>query len=397
MRNHTSHQNMRTRLTIIAVVAAALGWFFVESQTSDVKVAAAVPVPTPQRRVRRAPVPKKYSQFPHNAKGHAMECGTCHKFPSDNWQQVRSKDAAFPDVTDYPKHESCISCHRQQFFKGTPPTICSICHTSPGPRNSSRHPFPNPRELFDKSAKGKNATSDFVVSFPHEKHVDIVSQRLPGTVEFKNASWSRGRMAEESCAVCHATQAPQGDAAEEFISKPPNDWGDKFWLKKGTFKTAPTSHATCFTCHSADSGMLPAPTDCAVCHKLAPPSPKADFDSALAVKIGVPEKTMLDSWRARHSSGTFRHEWFSHAELSCATCHNVSTLNTADPATAKVPVTACATCHATATADEGGALNFEIDQRRADASFQCTKCHVVFGKLPIPDSHIKAVAAAGGK
>lgn len=396
MRNIRSQTNARSRVTVLALVAAAVAvWLPAEGITTDSYVSAAVPLPTPQRRVRRPAAPKKYSQFPHNIKGHAMDCGTCHKFPSDNWQTVRAKDAAFPDITDYPKHESCIGCHRQQFFKGTPPTICSICHTSPGPRNSSRHPFPNPRELFDKSAKGKNATSDFVISFPHDKHVDIVSQRSTGIVQFQNASWRRARMAEESCAVCHTTQMPQGDAEDEFVSKPPADWGDKFWLKKGTFKTAPTSHATCFTCHSADSGMMPAPTDCAVCHKLAPTAPKADFDSTLAAKINVPDKTMLDSWRRRHSSGTFRHEWFSHAELSCSTCHNVSTLNTADPSTAKVAVTSCATCHATPTSDDGGALNFEVDQRKANVSFQCVKCHIVFGKSPIPESHIRAIQAAG--
>jgi hypothetical protein len=325
-----------------------------------------------------------------------MDCGSCHKFPSENWQRVRAKDDAFPDITDYPKHESCIGCHRQQFFKGTPPTICSICHTSPGPRNSSRHPFPNPRELFDRSAKGKTAVSDFAVSFPHDKHVDIVSRNRKAEVQFTNAAWTGSRLAEESCAVCHSTQMAQGDGADEYVTPPPAGWGDKFWLKKGTFKTAPTSHATCFTCHSADSGMMPAPTDCAVCHKLKLPESKPDFDAALAAKIGVPEKTMADSWRRRHSAGTFRHEWFSHAELSCSTCHNVSTLNTADPATAKVAVTACATCHATATADEGGALNFEIDQRRTNPSFQCVKCHVVYGKSPVPESHIRAVSAAAG-
>ncbi|MBK8302992.1 MAG: hypothetical protein IPK98_06175 [Chloracidobacterium sp.] len=63
----------------------------------------------------------------------------------------------------------------QQFFKGAKPNICSICHTNPSPRDSTRHPFPNPREIFDASPKGKTATSDFVVGFPHDKHIDIVA------------------------------------------------------------------------------------------------------------------------------------------------------------------------------------------------------------------------------
>jgi hypothetical protein len=214
---------------------------------------------------------------------------------------------------------------------------------------------------------------------------------------FKNASWSTRTVAEESCSVCHKTYQPQGDSNDEFVTAPPAKWGDKFWLKKGTFKTVPVGHTTCFTCHSADSGISPAPTDCATCHKLKLPDIRSDLDQTLAAAMKLTDKIMRDAWRRRDSSGTFRHEWFSHAELSCATCHNASKINTLDAATKKVPVSACATCHATATSDDGGALNFEIDERKKSAKFECSKCHLSFGKMPIPDSHIKAVAAATGK
>jgi hypothetical protein len=204
-------------------------------------------------------------------------------------------------------------------------------------------------------------------------------------------------LAEESCSVCHKTYKPQGDANEEFVTPPPAKWGDKFWLKKGTFKTVPIGHTTCFTCHSADSGMSPAPTDCAVCHKIRSAAPTADFDPALAAAMKVNDKIVSDEWSRRDSSGTFRHEWFSHAELSCSICHDVTKIITLDASTKKVSVLACGTCHATATSDDGGALNFEIDARRANAKFECTKCHLAFGKLPVPASHLKAIAAAGAK
>lgn len=351
--------------------------------------------PKPQPAAKSTPRPKKYSEFPHNIKGHSSDCSSCHKMPTDNWDRVRTGDNAFPDVTDYPKHDSCFNCHRQQFFKGTPPTICTICHTNPGPRNSTRHPFPNPREVFDKSQKGKNAVSDFVISFPHETHIEIVTGFVRGPSVFRNASWTRSRVSqEESCSVCHSTYQPQGDDASEYITEPPKDLGDAFWLKKGTFKTAPTSHALCFTCHIADSGLEPAPSNCAVCHKLKPPEPRSDFDAAVAEKMDINDKVTLLAWRHRDSSAKFRHEWFSHQELSCSTCHNVSTLKTADPATKKVAISSCSTCHVTATTDEGGALNAEIDARKADPSFECVKCHLSFGKLPVPKSHLDAVAKA---
>ncbi len=380
----------------ISLLAVVLGGCFAlfSSSTEANSHTAAIPKPTPVRRK------VKYSEFPHNAKAHRIECSKCHKFPSDNWKTVRATADAFPDATEYPKHESCLNCHKQQFFKGAKPAICSICHTNPSPRDSTRHPFPNPREAFDKSPKGKKAESDFVVGFPHDKHIEIVSDVSFRPSSFINTSFTRRdpkRAGEESCAVCHKTMSPQGDSKDEYITPPPVKLGDDFWLKKGTFKSAPVGHTTCFTCHNADSGMLPAPNNCAACHQLKPALPPADFDPKLAAPMKIEDKMMLDSWRRRTSSGKFGHEFFAHSDLSCSTCHTVSTLKTEDPSTQKVNISSCATCHVTATSDDGGALNYEADQRKAKPAFQCVKCHTAFGSLPIPDSHAKALAEAAGK
>jgi hypothetical protein len=356
-----------------------------------------ITVSSQTRRVRAQPRPRKYSSFPHDQKAHAIECSSCHKFPSDNWNKVRTGSDAFPDATEYPKHESCIGCHKQQFFRGTPPVICSICHTNPGPRDSSRHPFPNPREIFDASPKGKKAESDFAIHFSHEKHIDIVTASGAIRSPFRNASFSPRRRAEESCSVCHKTLQPQGDSSDEYVTKRPTSIGDGYWLKKGTFKSVPIGHTTCFTCHSQDSGIEPAPSSCSTCHKLKPTAPPADFDAAFAAQVGVADRVTLDAWRRRDSSGTFRHEFQSHAEMSCDTCHNVQTLNTLDAATKRVAVSSCAMCHVTATVDDGGAMNFEVQSRKTNANFRCTKCHVVFGTKPIPQSHLKAIVDAGGK
>ncbi|MEZ5427076.1 MAG: cytochrome c3 family protein [Pyrinomonadaceae bacterium] len=338
----------------------------------------------------------KYSEFPHDK--HKQSCNSCHKFPSANWKTVRKGDEAFPDITDYPRHESCLKCHRQQFFGSPKPAICSICHTNPSPRNSSRHPFPNPREIFDRSPKGKRAVSDFAVFFPHDKHIDIVSRLDRGRDAkevFVRAGWRR-RVGEESCSVCHQTYMPQGDSDDEYVTPPPKDVGDAFWLKKGIFKTAPIGHKTCYTCHSEDTGILPAPQDCAVCHKLKPKETEGDFLARAASEMGITDKIMLTAWRRRDSSGTFRHEWFSHAELECANCHNVGAMNTLDAATKKVSVQSCSGCHITATSDDGGILNYEVDQRKANPKFQCVKCHIVYGGRAIPESHERAIAAQAG-
>ena len=371
--------------------------FFFTDPVAGSLVASQVPRSTPAPSVGRTPRPTRYSQFSHDIKAHSVSCDQCHKFPSANWKKVRSEKDAFPDITEYPKHESCLNCHRQQFFKGARPAICTICHTNPSPRNSARHAFPNPREIFDTTPKGRTATSDFAISFPHDKHIEIVS-KVERHEEFTNASWTRGagrRLAEESCAVCHQTYKPQGDSPEEYVTKPPATAGDAFWLKKGTFKTSPTGHATCFTCHSADSGMSPEPQNCATCHTLKMPEGPTDFDPKVVTAMGVDDKIMLTSWRRRSAAGTFRHEFASHAELSCSTCHNVATMLTNDPKTQKVPVASCNMCHITATADDGGVLNFEVESRKKNPSFTCVKCHVSFGNKPIPETHIQAIKAAG--
>src|SRR5215468_2115520 len=130
------------------------GYFWVEVNSQGRKRTTANQTAPAQR--------SRYSDFTHVTVAHRIECSSCHKFPSSNWNKVRTGSDAFPDITDYPKHDSCVGCHKQQFFKGRPPMICTNCHTNPGPRDSSRHPFPNPREIFDKSAKGQRVEeSDF--------------------------------------------------------------------------------------------------------------------------------------------------------------------------------------------------------------------------------------------
>ena len=141
--------------------------------------------------------------------------------------------------------------------------------------------------------------------------------------------------------------------------------------------------------------MLPAPGDCAACHKIKPAAPPADFNLKMAAAMKINDKVMIDSWRLRSSSGKFQHEFVAHIDMACSTCHTVTTMKTDDPSTLKVPISSCATCHATAKSDDGGAINYEIDARTKDPKFECIKCHTAFGKLPVPVSHTAAVTAAG--
>lgn len=395
-------------IALFILVLTAIGGFFYPKITAKNFDPNAAPTPTPRGKKaknieKKAVAPtenkSKYANFTHETHVAQMEldCAACHKFPTANFDKVRSKDEAFPDVTDYPKHETCLDCHREQFFSGKPPAICSNCHVNPSPTDSSRHPFGNPRELFDASPKGKSSFSTFEISFPHDKHIEIVSRNEnPLKANENGAIFVRAsvRRAEESCSVCHQTYQPQGKSNDEFATAPPKNLGEDFWLKKGTFKSSPLGHTTCFTCHSADSGILPAPQDCGTCHKLKKESPTADFDAKLVGKMGITDKILLESWKTRTSAGKFRHEFESHSDLSCSTCHNVSAMITTDHKTEKVSIASCNMCHITATSGDGGILNYEIDERRKNAKFDCAKCHISFGKSAIPASHLKAVEEA---
>jgi hypothetical protein len=113
--------------------------------------------------------------------------------------------------------------------------------------------------------------------------------------------------------------------------------------------------------------------------------------------MAISDRVMLKAWQRRVSSGAYRHEGGMHPDLACTDCHTPARMNTVDPQTLKVPVRSCGGadgCHVTATSDEGGALNFEIDQKKKDPNFVCTKCHIVFGKQSVPVSHSGAIPKA---
>lgn len=406
MKSRTNANACRYKAVALVTFVAVASLAFV-----SVRREAAAAATEPQRRGSRRGVSAKtprrdYSNFSHRVAEHQRQaCDSCHKFPSPNWKEVRKEDEAFPDITQYPEHASCLDCHRKQFFarERPGPRICSVCHAVATPREQTRHPFPNPFAPFEVSPKGRTHVSDFRINFPHDKHLELFSQnRTPWRGAFTRASFRREAKQEsdpKSCATCHQTYRPQGDSDEEFVTKPPEGFPEgAFWLKKGTFKTVPRDHSTCFTCHSADADIAPKATDCATCHKL-PPQPSAslaqahgDFDPKLAATMKIDDKLTLELW-GRRGAGRFRHEWPPH-DLACTTCHNVEAMNTLDEASKKVPVMSCggggSGCHVEPTGE--GILNVVVARKKADPTFQCTKCHVNNGRLPVPESHVRAVA-----
>jgi hypothetical protein len=347
-----------------------------------------------------------YSRFSHHTHVQAQKlaCDSCHKFPSKNWKEVRKGDDAFPDVTDFPEHHACINCHRTQFFarERPAPVICSNCHVAVTPRNTARHPFPSLGAPFLSTRP--DFVSEFKVAFPHDKHVDVVGSlrfrlREDRTFAFAHASYRPEDAQSKSCVVCHKTYQPQGKSAEEFVTTPPKNLSeDAFWLKKGAFKTTPTTHSDCSTCHNEEAGIAPSPKDCAACHKFAAPVTEMlrDFDPKLAATMRVTDWVMLRKW-SRRSAGRYRHEFDVHNELGCTSCHNPAVMNTLDERTF-VSVKSCGGsggCHIETNTE--GILNYEIEQKKKNPAYQCVKCHVMLGKNPVPHDHVDALPKATTK
>ena len=406
-----------TLATLLALVAAVFACAGLASRTASAAF-------EPQRRTRqtrrRAPSRAQtqtradYTKFSHVTAQHQKACDSCHKSPTENWAEARASDAAFPDITDYPEHASCLNCHRRQFFNGARPAICSVCHTQVSPRAGARFPFENPAELFSKSAKAKTRREDFSIYFPHDKHQDVMSRVVPPSEKPNEFGFVRAtfapRAAEErrvdSCTICHQTYQPAGDPPEEYVTKPTaelpsNALGlEAFRLKRGMFKTTPHGHDSCFRCHWQDGGESPRSNDCAGCHKLlttpvaAKPTgapARTDADASNPSAKDIADADVLAHWYERRVA-TFRHEKADHIKVGCTACH--ISITSADRLTAEtdfVPIKTCASssCHGSTNKSAGAKkiIFDEVEQKKKDAAYACAKCHINLGKEPTPKSH----------
>jgi c(7)-type cytochrome triheme protein len=225
-----------------------------------------------------------------------LACSSCHKFPTKNWKDVRKGDAAFPDVTDFPEHASCLNCHRQQFFarERPGPKICSNCHVNATPIDSSRRPFPSLGEA------AKDFVSDFRVAFPHDKHSDA------------------------ECADCHKTQ--------------------------GKFQSRPLTHASCFTCHNQESELAPLPQNCDSCHKLS----VAENRNAIPKPAVVFAHAVFEP--ATTDFSQFKHDNRNHARLPCLLCHRRENNSPQPTLPGKAAHAPCTGCHAQQFANQGSEI-----------------------------------------
>ena len=253
------------------------------------------------RRVKKKSGPTNrrvdYSQFSHSTHvdKNKPACDGCHKFPTANWKAVRKEDDAFPDVAEFPDHETCIDCHRAQFFarERPAPAICSNCHVKVTPRDTTRFRFPSLGDV-SSTQPTRNTVSEFGINFPRDKHDEDV-------------------------------------------------------------KITPNSHTTCFACHNVEAEIAPAPSDCHVCHKTSlPPRSISSRHHAGGLKVNAAQGQMKVPDNADYSK--FQHSSAYHARLPCSLCHRRDS-NAPQPAMPggkdHLP---CAGCHVKQFADSSSAI-----------------------------------------
>lgn len=316
---------------------------------------ANVEVSLAQRTQRRTSQPRPpaidYTKFSHNTKKHQGECKTCHEIPSDGWKRV----STFPDITDYPGHNACVSCHRLQFFKGPRPPICSVCHVRTSPRDQARNPFRNPVSSLQ-----------FTIEFPHDKHQDVIARLQSDSTRPAAFAHPRSRTQDQTqaynnCTICHAQQTNAPKA-------PTNGWPDSYQPLVATFKSTPSGHDSCFNCHW--KSQQPVAQNCVGCHKLTKPySP-----------VQVPERISLK----------FMHEGGGEKKIhvaECTTCHiNITKSVSLRGLKPDVPITSCTECHNKEGLRQDVSKELvAIDKNR---DFVCAYCHTSnIGKLDAPASH----------
>jgi len=335
-----------------------------------------------KRRPKRVSAPQqaprgsatRYSAFVHSSEKHkSLTCNACHKLPTSG---AAKRD--FPDVADFPNHDACVRCHRQQFFTrqafiGTGPAICTVCHARAAPREDGRFSFGKPN-IAGLATKPKDERQ-FTIEFPHDRHQNVIASVRDSSNEalgFMRASFFQPEPRDEkkpdynNCSICH-------QANNNVNILPLTAPADSSAQPNRFFKTLPHAHDSCFNCHW--KSQKPTGVDCAGCHKPAVP-----FVAMLAPK---------------RISAMFSHEGGKGEHVSeCTTCHiNITRASTLRGLTPDVPITTCATCHKDnkkTTYPKITTIEEEFAQLRKTGS--CTYCHAAeVGKKKPPASHDAAV------
>jgi nitrate/TMAO reductase-like tetraheme cytochrome c subunit len=405
------NRQFRGRLIALAIFASLLTILFLVPRVSSTAVEMEAQGRQRPRKTRPRPTAptqtqaragRNYSRFKHEDHRQPvakLDCDNCHSIPSPATPDTIAA-ATKPSVEGYPYHDSCVRCHRQQFFKGASPPICTVCHTRATPRLTVRdmHPFPKQGE--------QQIAREFPGYFPHSLHQSVIARDVK-PVQGADAEWTFVRAsfnaaddpaakALDNCATCHLTDDRQPMAiavgGTEATFKPE---------AKGTFKTVPSGHASCFNCHW--QSQKPVKDDCAGCHLSQSAYTKkkraASIDAALPGVLSPNAAQWFKAWPRewpKRLSIKFNHETPTDHDIGCTACHiNLTQMETLNIPKADVPIATCARCHITGSVGTKGGekitIYTEMTKEEGDQDKKvntCTGCHTsLIGRERPPCSH----------
>lgn len=443
----SQQQRGRRRIVALAILALLATAAFIYPRAASSRVssmtASAAPQPPQQRRRRRSATGRSrraaasqtsrrtrvdYSRFQHDGnhvkydKSNRANCSSCHRLDSP---------LQF-DIKDYPDHPACVSCHRQQFFTGARPAICTVCHQASSPRDARRFAFPRPNT---------DVTREFPGRFPHALHQDLLARSRPpaaaraqaeaahhiARATFKASTVAADVRAQENCATCHASYDKTKKEETGFF--PAAGWPDNMLAGIGTFRKIPNGrdgHRTCFVCHASNEKgwQSPAPVaeDCAGCHSKAATVSAATSSSSSSsptqpqsapVRLSNARAPLAPFMRVSFTSAllptrnviTFQHDGGGQPEggatgshdIACTRCHINITQEQTFVVRPDVPIASCALCHvvggnkSSLRKGTDTTINSEmeawISSRKA-----CVSCHTIeTGSRQPPCSHYYAV------
>src|SRR5947209_3851224 len=134
---------LRRRAIALTIFGAVVALFFLYPHASST---AFEPQGRRQQPRRPSPQPSTEAQMPtrggrnysrfkhedHRPPVAKLNCADCHAILSPESPDTISA-ATKPSIKGYPYHDSCVRCHRQEFFRSATPAISTVSHTRSSP------------------------------------------------------------------------------------------------------------------------------------------------------------------------------------------------------------------------------------------------------------------------
>lgn len=317
------------------------------------------------------------------------DCGTCHNAAAWNPAFYDHNLSTFK-LTGQHATASCLSCHANNVFKGTP-SDCNSCHSSKDVHNgnlgkncgSCHNTSAWKPASFDHNLATFKLTGQHVNTACSSCHANNVYWGTPSTCSSCHASKDahNGQLGS-NCGQCHSTSGWLPATFDHNVS---------------SFKlTGKHANVACTSCH-VNNVFKGTPTNCSTCH-----ASQDNHNGQFGTNCGSCHTT--SGWLP----ATFDHNLSSfkltgaHVSVNCAQCHtggNYSGIPTNCVSCHAQPSghfgSNCAQCHTTSNWNASYShTGFALPG--AHSSLGCSQCHTSGGYTGLSSTCVSCHAEPGG-